>query len=380
MSQKNEIPILVLSILITVGLIAGGFWWFTKKSGVNLNTINSGNSNTPQAASGKPSSGTFSLVKDVPTGLFNYGGSTSWAPIRLVVDSAIQAARPELRLRYVEPSNASPGSSTGIQSLIDGQLAFAQSSRPVLDQELSRAQQRGFSLKQIPVAIDGLAVAVNPNLNIPGITVEQLKSIYTGKINNWSQVGGPNIPIKPYSRRIVDGGTVELFVQDILGGQAFSSNVEFISTTTQALQKLAGSPGSIYYASAPEVIPQCSIKALPLGRTQGQYIAPYQEPSVLPSECPGKRNKLNIEAFQSGKYPITRNLFVVVKQNGQTEQQAGVAYANLLLTEQGQELINQAGFVKIRWHLPSPPVGYSLSHLRQSGGNRRSEQYFNQLY
>ncbi|WP_375498475.1 PstS family phosphate ABC transporter substrate-binding protein [uncultured Nostoc sp.] len=348
MSQKNETTILVLSILITVGLIAGGFWWFTKKSGVNVNTINSGSIKTPQASSEQPSGNTFTSVQDVPTGLFNYGGSTSWAPIRLVVDPALQAARPEFRLRYVEPSNASPGSGTGIQSLIDGQLAFAQSSRPVLDQELSRAQQRGFTFKQVPVAIDGLAVAVNPNLNIQGLTVEQLKLIYTGKINNWSQVGGPNILIKPYSRRIADGGTVELFVQDILGGQPFSPNVEFISTTTQALQKLAGSPGSIYYASAPEVIPQCSIKALPLGRTQGQYIAPYQEPSVLPSECPGKRNKLNIEAFQSGKYPITRNLFVVVKQNGQTEQQAGVAYANLLLTEQGQELISQAGFVKIR--------------------------------
>ncbi|MEH2197028.1 PstS family phosphate ABC transporter substrate-binding protein [Nostoc sp.] len=346
--QKNEIPILVLSILITAGLIAGGFWWFSRKSGVELNTINSGSTKTPQVKSEQPTGNTFTSVKDVPTGLFNYGGSTSWAPIRLIVDPAIQAARPELRLRYVEPSNTSPGSGTGIQSLIDGQLAFAQSSRPILDRELSRAQQRGFTLKQIPVAIDGLAVAVNPNLNIAGLTVDQLKSIYTGKINNWSQVGGPNIPIKPYSRRIADGGTVELFVQDILGGQAFSSNVEFISTTTQALQKLAASYGSIYYASAPEVIPQCSIKALPLGRTQGQYIPPYQEPSVLPSECPGKRNKLNIDAFQSGKYPITRNLFVVVKQNSQTEQQAGVAYANLLLTEQGQELISQAGFVKIR--------------------------------
>jgi len=348
MSQKNEIPILVLSILITGGLVAGGFWWFSKKSGLNLNKINSGSTNTPQTASGQPNAKTFNSVQDIPTGLFNYGGSTSWAPIRLVVDPVIQAARSEFRLRYVEPSNASPGSGTGIQSLINGELSFAQSSRPVLDQELNRAQQRGFSLKQIPVAIDGLAVAVNPNLNIPGLTIDQLKSIYTGKINNWSQVGGANIPIKPYSRRIVDGGTVELFVQDILGGQPFSPNVEFISTTTQALQKLADSPGGIYYASAPEVVPQCSIKPLPLGRTQGKYIAPYQETFVLPSECPGKRNKLNIEAFKSGKYPITRNLFVVVKQNGQTEQQAGVAYANLLLTEQGQELITQAGFVKIR--------------------------------
>ncbi len=156
------------------------------------------------------------------------------------------------------------------------------------------------------------------------------------------------MPIKTYFRCFTDGGTVEIFVQDILGGQAFGSNVEFVSTTTQALQKLAFSPGGIYYASASEVVPQYSVRALLLGRTQGQYIAPYQKPFVLPGECLGKRNKLNIEAFQSGKYPITRNLFVVVKHNGQTEQQAGVAYANFLLTEQGQELITQTGFVKIR--------------------------------
>nr|WP_225225629.1 hypothetical protein [Komarekiella delphini-convector] len=89
-------------------------------------------------------------------------------------------------------------------------------------------------------------------------------------------------------------------------------------------------------------------KALAFGADARAIIAPYQEPFVLPSECPGKRNKLNIEAFQLRKYPITRNLFVVVKQNDQDEQQAGVAYANLLLTEQGQELITQTGFVKIR--------------------------------
>ncbi|MCP6757385.1 MAG: PstS family phosphate ABC transporter substrate-binding protein [Fischerella sp. CENA71] len=351
MSQKNETPILILSLFITVGLIGGGFWWFTRKTSLNFNQVTKPqpiNSTSPNITQPKSSGNNFASIQNVPTGLFNYGGSTSWATVRLAVDPAIQAARPEFRLRYVEPISANPGSGTGIQALIDGQLSFAQSSRPILDEELNRAKQRGFTLQQIPVAIDGLAVAVNPNINIPGITLDQLRSIYTGKITNWSQVGGSNIPIKAYSRRISDGGTVELFVQDILGGQDFSSDVEFVSTTTQALKKVASSPGGIYYASAPEVVPQCSIKPLPLGRTQGQYIAPYQDPIVLPSECPGRRNKLNIEAFQSGKYPITRNLFVVVKQNDQTEQQAGVAYANLLLTEQGQELISQAGFVKIR--------------------------------
>lgn len=360
MSQKNETPILILSLLITIALIAGGFWWFNKNfSSLNLNSNQATNSpttnsqpddnNKPVEEKNTSSTGTtLASLQNVPTGLFNYGGSTSWAPIRLAVDSIIQREKPEYRLRYVQPNNVTPGSATGIQSLIDGQLAFAQSSRPITDQEIARAKQRGFDLKQIPVAIDGLAAAVNPNLSVPGLTVEQLKSIYTGKVNNWQELGGSDIPIKPYSRRIEDGGTVELFVQDILGGQKFAPTVEFVSTTTQALKKVAENPGSIYFASAPEVVPQCSIKPLPLGRTPGKYVSPYQEPFILPSECPGKRNKLNIEAFQSGNYPITRNLFVVVKQNGQIEQQAGDAYANLLLTQQGQELISQAGFVKIR--------------------------------
>jgi phosphate transport system substrate-binding protein len=356
MSQKKDTPVLILSLLITLGLLGGGVWWFSKKSNVGVNSSNTNSSNGSQSSNNPNSSPintanygkTFASIQNIPIGLFNYGGSTSWAPLRLLVDSAIQVAKPEYRLRYVQPAINTTGSSGGIESLINGQLAFAQSSRPINDKEMSSAQQRGFSLKEIAVAIDGLAVAVHPNLNIPGLTIEQLKSIYTGKIVNWSQVGGPNIPIKAYSRKISDGGTVELFVQDILGGQAFATNVEFLSTTTQALQKLANSPGGIYYASAPEVVPQCSIKPLPLGRSQGQFVTPYQEPSILPADCPSKRNKLNIEAFQSGKYPITRNLFVVVKQNGQAEQQAGDAYANLLLTEQGQELISQAGFVKIR--------------------------------
>ncbi len=354
MSQKNETPVLILSLLITAGLIGGGFWWFTQKGGINLSQTDksksptSNTTNQSQASSGTKNNTKFTSVTNIPTGLFNYGGSTSWAPIRLAVDSAIQAALPEFQLRYVQPGVGKAGSSSGIQMLIDGQLAFAQSSRPITDKELERAQKRGFSLKQIPVAIDGLAIAVHPDLKIPGLTINQLRSIYTGKTTNWSELGGANIPIRAYSRPVNDGGTVEMFVQDILGGEAFAANVEFIPTTTQALKKVASSLGGIYYASAPEVVPQCSIRALPLGRTQGQYVVPYQEPFVTPSQCPSKRNQLNIEGFRSGKYPITRNLFVVVKQNGQIEEQAGIAYANLLLTEQGQKLISQQGFVRIR--------------------------------
>lgn len=359
MSQKNETAVLVLALLVTAGLLAGGFWWLTRQSRIDLEGISnseSGTTGSPNvssptwelSSSQRTNDSNFASVNNVPNGLFNYGGSTSWAPIRLTVDPKIQASQPRFALRYVEPTSVAPGSSSGIRMLIEGTVAFAQSSRPLSDQELSRALVRGFGLKQIPIAIDGLAIATHPSLNIPGLSLQQVKAIYIGKISNWKQVGGPNLPIKPYSRPISDGGTVELFVQDILAGQSFAANVEFVATTTQALQKLANNPGGIYYASAPEVVPQCTIKPLPLGRQPGKFIPPYQEPFIPRTLCPGQRNQLNIEAFQTGQYPITRNLFVVVKQNGQTEQQAGEAYANLLLTEQGQALIDKAGFVRIR--------------------------------
>jgi phosphate transport system substrate-binding protein len=354
-SQKNETAVLVLTLLITAGVLAGGFWWLTRNSSTGIKEINGSQpqptsspstSNLPSAP--QSSSSNFISISGVPQGLFNYGGSTSWATIRQAIDPQIRAAFPEFQLRYVEPTNAAPGTSTGIRMLIEGRLAFAQSSRPLQDQEVSRAQQRGFYLKQIPVAIDGLAIAVHPSLNLPGLTLAQLKAIYTGKITNWKQLGGPNLPIKPYSRPISDGGTAELFVQDVLAGQAPAANVEFVGTTTQALQKLASNRGGIYYASAPEVVPQCTIRPLPLGRQPGQFVPPYQEPLVAATNCPRQRNQLNTDAFQTGQYPLTRNLYVVVKQDDDLAQQAGEAYAKLLLTQQGQSAIAQAGFVRMR--------------------------------
>jgi phosphate transport system substrate-binding protein len=359
MAQKNETPALLISLVITLALIIAGIWWLTQRSGINFNRIfNSGSgSSSPQtsrATGTLPSqtlpsaSATFAQVEGVPSGLFSYGGSTTWAPIRQVIDPAIQTVWPDFRLRYTDPLSEAPGSGTGIRMLLNNQVAFSQSSRSLKAEEYQEAQNRGFKLQEIPVAIDGIAIAVNPNLKLSGLTLTQLKNIYTGKVANWNQVGGPNLKITPYSRQLEAGGTIEFFSENILGNQKFAARVQFIPTTTQALQKVAADPGGIYYASAPEVVEQCTVKALPLGRQASQLVPPYQEPFVPLSQCPGQRNQLNQDAFQSGQYPITRRLFVIVKQNGQADQQAGEAYAKLLLTNQGQELITKAGYVRIR--------------------------------
>lgn len=284
----------------------------------------------------------FADVQNIPTGEFSYGGSTTWVPICSIVDAAIQSEQPEFHLRYVNSVNGAPSSSNGIRMLLDGELSFAQSSRPILDKEYNQAQQRGFRLKQIAVALDGYAMAVHPGLNIPGLTLAQVKSIYTGQIVNWKAVGGPDLKIIPYARQ--EAGW---FTREVLGGQPFGRNIEIVPNTTQGLQKLAQTPGGVYYASAALVVPQCRVKALPLLKQPGQWVSPYQEPLVPQSQCPGRHNQMNIKAFQTGDYPLTRNLFVIIKQDGRIDQRAGEAYADFLLTAQGQELISKAGFVKI---------------------------------
>lgn len=348
MSQKNETLSLFLAVVITIGLIFGGLWFLMERwaqlSGTVPKTSGSGNTGNPinQFVNNRCN------VPNLPEGTFNYGGSTTWAPIRKDVDSVLESLCPQFTLRYTQPASGQAGSGTGIRMLIDNQLVFSQSSRSVKAEENTEAKQKEFSLKEIPVAIDGIAIAVNHNLNIPGLTVAQLKDIYTGKITNWQQVGGSNLPITVYSRSKEAGGTVEFFVENVLNKENFASNVNYVGTTTEAVRKVAANTGGIYYASAPEVVPQCTIKSLPLGRISGQFVPPYQQPVVSPSECPDKRNKLNSQAFRSGDYAITRNLFVIVKENGQTDQQASEAYANWLLTPQGQELIEKAGFVRIK--------------------------------
>jgi phosphate transport system substrate-binding protein len=111
MSQKNETLPLIIALLITAGILGGAVWWFTRSSPPNVGGFS-------QQAGGTPASNaaqTFAKVENVPSGLFSYGGSTTWAPVRAQVDAAIQTVWPQFQLRYTQPTNAAPGSGTGIK-------------------------------------------------------------------------------------------------------------------------------------------------------------------------------------------------------------------------------------------------------------------------
>lgn len=370
MSLKNETGetiVVSLSALFIVGWLGSAGWWFFRnvdfkrasrepnpasqtKPGKNVAQPNQTQPGTNVAQAPQlPVIETFAKVPNVPSGQFKYSGGALWERIRYTVNQPIQKTWAPFQLLYTQPTSSGKVSSdTGIDMLLNNELAFTLSSRPLKSEEFQQAAQTGFTLKEVPVASDGVAVAVHPTLKIPGLTVAQLKDIYTGKIMNWKEVGGPNIWITVYSGKKGDGGLIDFFVENVLGGENLGANIQFIATTSDAFRQLASNTGGIYYASAPEVIRRCDIKALPIGLQANALIAPYKEPAVPIEQCPPQRNQVNPEVFTSGKYPISRRFSVIVKQNNQGDQRAGVAYSQLLLTKQGQELITNAGLIGVR--------------------------------
>jgi phosphate transport system substrate-binding protein len=286
----------------------------------------------------------FADVPNVPKGIFNYGGATTFAPLRTsAIVSQFNQSFPQFQLRYTEPVTGNPGSNKGIAMLIDGQLSIAQSSRPLKPNEFATAQARGFALDSVPVALDGIALFVNPILfdqGVKALSIAQVQDIFTGAIENWQAVGGPNIPITAISHDPSTGGTADFFIENVLAGQPLGKDVNIVRDTTTSIRQVAVAPGGIGFATAAESINQRSIRLLALSKNDSKkFISPCTDASCT---------EVNALAFTDGSYPITRRLFVILKRDGQLDEQAGVAYANLLLSDEGQELIKKVGFVPIR--------------------------------
>ncbi|MBO3462131.1 substrate-binding domain-containing protein [Aetokthonos hydrillicola Thurmond2011] len=280
-------------------------------------------------------------VPNVPAGFYNYGGSTSFVPLRSsFVQAQITKSHPNFQLRYTEQQSGAAGSGSGINMLLDGQLSFAQSSRPLKSEELEEAKSRGFNLKQIPITLDGIAIYVNPQLPISGLTLSQIKDIFTGKITNWKQIGGPDLKITIFGRPSIDSGISQFFQSKVLQEETFSPNFIAVENTTASLMRVITTPGSISFAGITDAIGQNSVRLLPIASQSSQ-------PFVSP--CGNEYcTTINKKALIENSYPLTRQLFVVIKQDGGLDEQVGIAYANLLLSDEGQRLVEQAGYVPIR--------------------------------
>jgi uncharacterized membrane protein YfcA/ABC-type phosphate transport system substrate-binding protein len=280
-------------------------------------------------------------VLNVPDGQFFYGGTMGAAALRSEdFRKEIQVAHPGFRLRYLDPLSVAPDSATGIRMLINGELSFAESQRPLREVEYEQARMRGFTLRQIPIAMTGIAFFVHSDLQIAGLSLDQIQGIYTGKITNWQEVGGPNLPIVPVSQDIdVSGSTMSLLLQELPSAQQrLSENVLKVRDTTASLRNVGKTPGAIGFGIQALVFVQRSVRLLGLARWQSRnYVQP-----ITPNQ------RVNKKALRDGTYPLIQRIFVVIRQDETLDEIAGMAYANLLLSEKGQSLIDQAGYLPIR--------------------------------
>jgi len=223
------------------------------------------------------------------------------------------------------------GSGTGFSSLISGTCDIAMSSRNIKDKEITLAKRRGINPNEIKVALDGLAVVVNPKNTVSKLTLDQLAQIFTGKIASWKDLGGPDSKIVILSRE-VNSGTHVYFKEHVLrkgspdGKEEFAPSALMLSSSQAIADEVAGNPEAIgYYGMGYISAKQKAVSVA--GDQNSEYVTP------------------TIDNVIKGKYPISRPLFLYT--NGQPQGLVG-KFVNFVLSKEGQEIVLKTDFVPVK--------------------------------
>lgn len=213
------------------------------------------------------------------------------------------------------------GSGTGISALIGGTCDLAASSRPMSAKEHGQVE-----VEEWKVGLDGLAVVVHTKNPVRQLTMEQLAGVFSGKIQNWKDVGGPNRRIVLLSRE-VNSGTHVYFKEHVLGkGQEFAPEALMLPSSQAIADEVANNPDAIGYYGMGYLNP----KNAPVAVAQTP-----KDPYVTPS----------IDSVRSNSYPVSRPLFFYSRK----EPSALVkAFLEFTLSPEGQTIVKETDFVPIK--------------------------------
>jgi phosphate transport system substrate-binding protein len=220
------------------------------------------------------------------------------------------------------------GSGTGVASLLNGTTQITASSRDMRESEFERAAALGITPVETAVALDGVAIVVNPENPVDVLTKNQLKAIYTGEISNWSQLGGLDVNILILSRES-NSGTYVFFQEYVLEKQDYSVRARLMPATSSIIHSVEGDRGAIgyiglgYAEDAGDMVKVVGVKA------------DDRSDAIIPS----------VETVSSGAYTIARPLYFYT--NGEP---AGLAadFTRYVLGPEGQRIVQETGYVPIR--------------------------------
>lgn len=235
-------------------------------------------------------------------------GSTSMEQVIGYLSEAYMEEHKDIKVTY-NPT----GSSSGIQAVSEGRCDIGLASRDLKEEETA-------DLEQTIVAIDGIAIIVNPKNSASDLTLEQIADIYTGKITNWKDVGGDDAPIVCIGREAASG-TRDGF-ESITGTEDNCVYSQELTSTGDVVQTVSGNPNAIGYASLASA--NDSVKIL-------------QVEGVEPST----------ETIQDGSYKLQRDFVLVTKKDTPLSDSAQ-DFFDFATSDQADELISSAGAVPVK--------------------------------
>lgn len=236
----------------------------------------------------------------------NTDGSTSMEKVMGALIEGYKAIDDSVTVNY-----SGTGSGSGIEAVLAGTCDIGLSSR-----ELKAGEIEAGAVGHI-VALDGVAIVVNPENPVADLTLEQIAAIFTGEINNWSQLGGQDAPIAVYGRE-AGSGTRGAF-EEIIGIEDQCAYTNEYSSTGDIIGNVASNPNGIGYVSLSGVTDK--VKAV----------------SVDGVHC-------SEESIKDGSYPIQRP-FVMVTKEGYELSKAAQAFLDYALSPEVAEYIAAAGAV-----------------------------------
>ena len=244
------------------------------------------------------------------SGTVSTDGSTSMEKVINSLGESFMAMNKDVKFTY-NPT----GSGSGIQAVSEGRCDIGLSSRALKDDE------KASGLVETVVALDGIAIVVNPENPVSDLDIDTIAKIYTGEITNWKDVGGNDAEIVLIGRE-AGSGTRDGF-ESITGTKDACKLDQELTSTGGVIEAVAGNPNAIGYASLSAVEGKNTVKAVTVG-------------GVACTE----------ETVLNGSYAIQRP-FVLVTKTGETLSPAAQAFFDYATSSAASQLIKAAGAVPV---------------------------------
>lgn len=241
-------------------------------------------------------------------GTVSTDGSTSMEKVIGALGEAFEQDNPGMTFTY-NPT----GSGSGITAVAEGRCDIGLSSRSLKEEE------KGQGLTETVLALDGIAIIVNPDNPVNDIDLETVAGIYTGEITNWKDVGGSDLEIVLIGRE-AGSGTRDGF-ESITGTEDACKYRQELTSTGDVITTVAGNPGAIGYASLASV--KETVKALSVG-------------GIVPTE----------ESIKDGSYVVQRPFVLVTKSDTALSETAQQFFDYITSPEAGG-IISSAGAVPV---------------------------------